>query len=296
MSASPTAPDTETSVEALIRQMIASAAAERETGPPPPDAPQAPAAVSERAAPRESAPRADTARPARPAVAGDRARPARRRPLPPEPLLPRAEELPAAEDMAGPDTAAEPTRHAVDAASGIAQDTQPPAPGDAVPTRGDAPRKAETDVPTGPILRVVVGPRHGLLRRRPVAIALESGGYRLESAVVHRQRHVAETAAWMVGRARRCGTICPADTVEITLRPAGRAAPFEAGLREAVTASLGTAPRCAPRRPGAALPDTEADDLAALVGADEKRGRALRPLVLCAGAFGSGVLVALLLV
>ena len=306
MSASPTATapdtdtgtdtDTETSVEALIRQMIASAAAERETGPPPPDAPPAPVAVSERAAPRESAPRADTARPARPAAAGDRARPARRRPPRSGPPLPRAEELPAADDMAGPDTAADPARHIFDAGSGTAQDTQPPASGDAVPTRGDAPRKAETEVPTGPILRVVVGPRQGLLRRRPVAIALESGGYRLERAVVHRQRHVAETAAWMVDRARRCGTICPADTVGITLQPAGRAAPFEAGLREAVTASLGAAPRCTLRRPGAAQPDTETDDLAALVGADGKRGRALRPLVLCAGAFGSGILVALLLV
>ncbi|MEE4120868.1 MAG: hypothetical protein V2I65_17845 [Paracoccaceae bacterium] len=182
------------------------------------------------------------------------------------------------------------------AASGMAEDAQTPSADDAVATRADPPRTAELPATPGPILRVIVGPRQGVLRRRPVAIALESGGYRLESAVVRRPRHVAKTAAWMVGRARRCGTICPADSVEIMLQPACRAAPFEAGLREAVAASLEAAPRCAPRRTGAALPEAGADGLAALVGAEERRARALLPLVLGAGAFGCGALVALLLV
>jgi hypothetical protein len=296
MSASPTAPDTETSVEALIRQMIASAATEREAAPPPADARPASVAVSERAAPRESAPKPDTARPARPArpaLAGERAGPARRRPPRPAPPLPLP--LPRAEDMAGRDVTAETERHAFDTASGSGQDTQSPGSDDAVPMSEEEPRRAETEVATGPVLRVVAGRRQGVLLRRPVAIALESGGYRLESAVVRRSRHVAETAAWMVGRARRCGTICPAESVEILLQPAGRAAPLEAALRDAVAAALGAPPRCAPRRPGATLPESEADDLAALVGANADRGRALPPLVLGAWAFGCGVLVALLL-
>ncbi|RDC71787.1 hypothetical protein DLJ49_13080 [Rhodovulum sp. 12E13] len=281
MSASPTAPDTdpETSVEALIRQMIAGAAAERETASLPPDTPPAPLAVSERAAPRESAPRVDTARPSRRALAGEPPRPARRRPPRAEPRLPR------------PDDTAAPC-----AANRVADEAQPPGPDDAVATGADAPGTAEAPATTGPILRVVVGPRRGLRRRRPVAIALESGGYRLESAIVRRPGDVAETAAWIVGRARRCGTICPAETVEIMLEPAGRASPFEAGLREAVAAALRAAPRCAPRRPGPAPQETEADDLAALVGADEDSGRALLPLVLGAATLGSGILVALMLV